>query len=251
MDRRSFARAAGLVLAMSLSLGGIAAETPAPAEESWTLPLEVGLRFSDNWLETSRSAEGFLGSIDELDPDQRYLPCNIVVAWRPLPWLSLGVQWDQMRARTVTATADHHSDGSFRVRGPLLGAALRWPDDDPVQPYAELGLAVLSVDFDESTWWGNGYPSVADWEAAGKPSTPYRGKQRTLSPSDSTSWTAGCGVLVPFGAHWALDLNLRYVDAESEVGYAIRYNGVTVDEREKVKIPLAYYAASLGVRYLF
>jgi hypothetical protein len=261
-------RQVGLTLAVVIWMGKVALGQGIPPSESTVVSgpqaffeewiqghLELGLHFSavslrepNKWNEAT--GQGFVGTIGHLDEEQTFMPYNLTAAYFLNPYFGIDLQWEQLEAKAVTHTADHHVDGVYQAQGPSLLLMGRIPMEQGFIPYAGVGLNFPTVDFAAEDWWRLGCESPSSYKGNGK---PYLGKTRHIATRSEAvaCLEAALGVLWQFADHWAVDVNLRYLDLNAiSHHYSTEENGEINDHGED-PIPLAYLAFGAGVVYQF
>jgi hypothetical protein len=242
--------------------------------------IHIGLRsmtFSLN--DSSRVGQGdenyYLGGIDQLEEvqDSSLSLANVTLGFYPIRNIGIEYRRDEVVAKTRnTWMRNSHSDGDFKVDGPIFLAVARLPLDQVVTlfnkasgneasnqdttahniarrfiPYLGVGLAKLSGSFEADTWWANGYDSPESWESLGRPDTIYNGRTREIRVTNEevgTYFVYGLSVLIIDNIY--ADLSYSKVDVDLTSVYT--FNGVYQCTRT---IPMSYSSISVGIRYYF
>jgi TolB-like protein/outer membrane protein W len=209
-----------------------------------------------NYDDNGKFTEGYLGSIAYLDANQNYVPtiyANITIT----EWFALQLAWERFEIETSTYW-DGHSDGTFNMRGPSLTAQLRYANHTKFTPYAGAGIVMLNVDFDMEGWWHNGFSGETgeeaqqaydNWIASGAPEWPNGGYQRNLTVDDDITFKpiiqGGC--LWDISDHFALDLDLRYMNFDNSLNYNLSKYGHVFSDRGSSDFPMSAWMVDLGL----
>jgi outer membrane protein W len=221
---------------------------PVPGIDEAEFSLEgfsIGTRFTQFQLETERKST-FLGHIDKLEAIQDHSPTKVYADWWFYRYLGVELTWDRVEARTHNDDPEGISDGNLVAQGPIASLMARYPNKTRVVPHVGVGMAFMSVKFEEEPWWALGYSSPESYAELGSPSVP-RGKTREMLPDDSANGvviTAGLDVRIT--QHWSADLYWRHMDLDAKMGYRI-----SEEIRDSKSIPLSNMAYGAGVKYLF
>lgn len=230
--------------------------TPVPTEPAAEIPdidkaafslegFSIGTRFTHFELETERK-NTFLGHIDKLEAIQDNSPTKVYADWWFHRYVGVELTWDRVEARTHNDDPEGISDGNLIAQGPMASLMARYPNKTRVTPHVGLGMAFMSVTFEEEPWWALGYASPESYAELGSPSIP-RGKTREMLPDDSANgvvMTAGLDVRI--SQHWSADLYWRNMDLDAKMGYRI-----AKEIRDSKTIPLSNMAYGAGVKYVF
>jgi outer membrane protein W len=211
--------------------------------------LEIGTRMM-HYVLFKDSKQNFIGSIDRLDADQNYLPLKLYANWMFAPAYGLELSWDRVAAKTITSSTGY-TDGTIVMKGPCLAFVARYPDTNPWQPFAGLGLAYLPGDFEAASWWHLGYPTPDEWEAAGSPSISNNEVTRSMEIKDEIGLLMMGGVQYCWDAAWSVDVYFRMLFADADTHYWIDLPGNDVKDRGTKTIPMDSWALGFGVRYSF
>lgn len=226
------------------------AQTPAEPS-SWQDHLTLGTRLTCFILQDSTSAS-FLGTIHELDENQDYLPWKLYASWQFNPKWGLELTWDQIAADAKTSVADHHTDGTFGLAGPILDGVYRLDRHGRFTPYVQCGLAWLLGDFDPEPWWGLGYPSEGVWLEYGATGEPRNGVTREITLDDAPGLVAAAGSRVALSRRWSGDILLRYMYIESDATLTMYRQGRPIPgTRASNTIPFSNLALGVGLDYAF
>jgi len=239
--------------------------------------LVIGTRMTDFSLDAptrrgDTDEDRFLGTIDELSEKQSSSPTKFFIRYFPIRWL--GVEWtqDEIEAQTFTDTDDNHSDGTFKLDGPILAIVGRVTLEEAlrvghwtvhggvaadelsyawaarVRPYLGFGTADFSGSFNEEPWWLLGYPDPVAWAAAGSPTTRVGGRRRTIDITDSKGDVMILGCSVNVTDHFFVDVYWREMAAEVDATYTRSDSSAPPETRP---IPLDNTAYGLGVGWAF
>lgn len=133
--------------------------------------LELGVRVQQFSLETESKRtfnddgtfkEGFIRgtSVDRLDAEQDYMPYPFL-RFIVHKFVAVSLTYEKARAKTLTyyqpgTGYDGHTDGTLEISGPALYLELRYPNETPLVPYAQLGLISYSANFENDPGWSAG-----------------------------------------------------------------------------------------------
>jgi len=230
----------------------IAAEPAGPItgvdEADFSLErFSIGTRITHYELKTNRKDNPtFLGHINQMEAIQDHAPTKLYADWWFCRYSGLELTWDHVKARTHNEDPEGISDGNMIARGPIATVMLRYPNTTRVTPHVGVGMAFMSVSFDEEPWWALGYASPQDYEDLGRPAVA-RGKTREMLPKDSANGVVVvAGLDVRLTQHWSADLYWRDMDLDTEMGY--RTAG---DVKSARTIPLGNTVMGAGVKYVF
>ncbi len=221
-----------------------AESVPAKAEGTMER-FSIGTRITWFELETTRK-NTFLGHIDELEAIQDGTPDKLYADWWFHRYVGAEVSLERVEARTHNDDPEGISDGNLLAEGFAVSLLGRYANQSRITPFAGVGVAFLSIAFDEEPWWALGYGSPEDYERLGRPAVA-RGKTREMLPEDS-----GEGFIVAAGAdirlfrHLSASLYWRYMDLDTKMGY--RTAG---EEKAPKEIPLSNMAYGAGLKYVF
>ncbi len=218
--------------------------------------LEIGTRVV--FFSLTDSSGEFLGTINKLKEEQNGAPTQLFATWMFLPYVGVDFSWTHVKARTYTDSADSHSDGSIEMSGPAFSILGRYPvpmhmgDKTFIMaPYASLGFAMLSRDFETQEWWTLGYGSPTQWEEYGQPTTSLGGYHREINVSDSTEFVLAGGLAIQAFNGLSVDLYLRYMPAEADATFTRRYNKTGYEETLNGSFTLDSIGYGVGIRYSF
>lgn len=236
--------------------------------------LEVGTRITSFSLDTTSSGPEttFIGTIIRLEEEQDRSPTKLYLRYFFRPWIGVELAHDGVKAYTVTSE-DGHSDGSFSAKGPIVSvigrASLRdiahgcsrvadrgdpaWAASEwaaRVRPFLQVGMAMLSGEFEPESWWALGYASKETWKELGSPTTRRKGRYRTMDVSSSTGTILALGCDATITDHFAVNVFWRTMAAELDA--ALDYTGQPVGRpRKSGTVPLDNTAFGVGVGYVF
>lgn len=207
------------------------ASTPITPERYWQI--EVGTRALHISLRKDSQGEphkgSFIGSINELDPNQVYTPHHpYVQALIPAGDLRMGVgiTYDTLSVATV----DHGAgDGDVEMDAWTLYFVLTYPNDSALTPFAEIGAALYRNDFDPIPSW-------------------YAGGRRNFVFDDSTAFHVATGCDYAFTDQLSANVYVRYVQLELDGEYVFKG-----DSRlpEPFVFPMDHLAYGFGLKYTF
>lgn len=228
-----------------------AAGDPSPAASDFHVAdhLTLGTRLT-YFVLMHATDHSFLGTISRLDERQDCIPWKLFADWQFTPQWGLELTWDEMKTHTVTRVADHHSDGEFKVQGPILDAVYQIHRFRCCTPYAQFGLAWMLGDFDPARWWALGYSHEEDWTSLGSPDQVRSGITRNISLDDALGVVAAAGIRFGSFKHWSGDLLLRYMHLENDATFNEYRKGVRITGDDNT-IPLSNLALGLGLAYSF
>ena len=154
--------ATGLVLGWAARASGGAYEsmvdTSATIYDHLQYRLEIGVRATYFTLMETSNPEGFVGSITQLEADQSSFPFHLFFIYNVNAWWGVELTFDDIRAAARNGW-NGDSDGTYRLRGPVLSVFGRYPNASRWTPYAGLGFGYFSGTFEDEAWWGNHYQS--------------------------------------------------------------------------------------------
>lgn len=198
--------------------------------ENWIRDrLSVGLAFSmfrlsDGDRPANRD-EDFLGNVNELDDSHanRLAP---VIEYQALDYLCIGLTYMQVEARTLNFN-NGQGDGTAILKGPVITADLTYPFwERRIWPHVGSGVAFLSGDFEEYTWWHLGYSSPSAWEYYGSPTDKLRaGHYRDIEVDDQTKAFFTVGVSFRPYPRVKLDVSYRQISLDPDCNFAYSYPG--------------------------
>jgi len=227
--------------------------------------LEVGTRIISVSLIDDRK-DTFLGSIDLLDVEQDYSPTKLYADWIFHPNFGIELTRGSVRASTVTRY-DGHSDGDIELSGMILGVFGRKEftiqtlrRDYVITPYAGLGMAFFSADFDHKGWWHNGFSgenlpedaeqAYREWILQGAPEWPNGGYQRTMSLDNTRGLVLFGGLSTEVTERVSVEFYIRRTDVDVDVKYTMSSYG-DVYRTTEATFPMDNMAYGFGIRYAF
>ena len=203
--------------------------------------LELGTR--STWFrlhKRTRNGSTFYGSIDELDAVQDYWPYKVFASYAFCPYGGLDLTWDRVEFDTITRL-DGHNDGTVEMRGPILSAFGRYPNQTRFVPYGGAGIAYLFTDFH----------ATSDWRYALRGEhSEYYGFEQEFDLKETTAWVFYLGVSAALTSHWSADLFIRRMWADIDGTHRRQVFGDLVQESD-FSLPADNDAIGLGVRYVF
>ena len=229
--------------------GVVETSKPIPGVDEAGFALEqfsLGTRITHYELETTHK-NYFLGHLNKLEAIQDNAPTKLYADWWFHRYLGVELTWDRVEARVHNDDPEGISDGNLVAEGPIATMMARYPNKTRVTPHAGIGMAFMSVAFDEAPWWALGYDGPDSYEMLGSPTVPRNGKTREMLPDDSAQGVvATAGVDARISRHWSADVYWRYMDLDVKMGF--RTGGDVKDARD---IPLSNMAFGAGVKYVF
>jgi len=217
--------------------------------------LEAGARITTFSLDSTSGS--FIGTINGMQQDQSRTP-DLFLDWLFTPYIGLELTWDKVAAVTQTYTHPA-SDGSLEMKGPVLSLFGRYPFEvnigewtTIVSPYAGIGLAFLSADFNAEGWWHYGFATPElynQWVANGSPASAIT-YSRTMTLTDDTGTALSLGCSFRVWNRLSVDLYFRSVDAGSDATFLRAYSDGN-SEATHGHFPLSHKTHGLGVRYSF
>ncbi|MDD4870173.1 MAG: hypothetical protein PHR77_06400 [Kiritimatiellae bacterium] len=208
--------------------------------------IKIGTRLTYFRL-LKNSSDSFIGTINQLDEDQNYMPIKLFADWFFTPTWGIEITWDTIKARTGTEEGD--CDGTFVLKGPMVSLIGRYLNDSPWTPYGGIGLAYFNADFDSATAWRLGYSPNQEWIDAGRPSEPYLGRIRTMNLNNPIGIVLNAGCEYKISDRWSADLYLRWTKVDVKAEVLIHENGELWWDIPQEKIPMDNIALGLGIRY--
>lgn len=230
---------------------------PPPQRHDWISPdlaqyledrLEIGTRFSIFYL--TKAEQPYIGSIGKLNEQQNLTPFKLFAAYNFTPSFRTELAYDSARARTVTRY-DGHTDGDFKISGPMLNACYSILPGEKISPYLGLGLAHVDTSFDAATWWNLGYPNETVWRDAGNPATPYAEFTRNIEPKNTYSMLMTAGCRYNLSPDFDIDILLRYMPVSFKAHYYIKWDSGRTDDRGIYTIRMDNLTLASGVVYKF
>ena len=219
-----FQRAAA-VLATALAALAPAARAQETFREIWiadrlTVGLGIGAStLTDNHRRADKeSGFTYVGFVNSLE-DKRATFLSPEATWWAARNLRLHLSMDHVEGHTRNYN-NHHSDGTVRLRGPLLEAQCIFPLlDDTLFPYVGIGAALEKATFDSEEWWKLGWYSREEYLANAKPGKAKGGYFREIRVDDEIAWTVSGGVSWRPIPRLQLDAALRHVWVEPKCEY--------------------------------
>ena len=231
-------------LTLSALAAGESVETP------WANHLELGTRVTYFMLQDD-SSDSFLGSINQLDEKQDYIPYKVFADWMITPAIGVELTWDGIEADAQTAATDQHVDGDFTLTGPIATVFGRYVNETIFTPFAGVGLSYMFGDFEEAKWWALGYAHENDWAALGYPDTVRNNITRCIDVDDAVGLVFTCGSDIQITENVSANLYFRYIDIEADATFTEKRGDVDVVNHESNSIPFSHVALGLGVKYIF
>lgn len=204
--------------------------------------------------------KAFVGTIldNTVDEKSYWYPTNVNCQYLFNDYFGLVLEWDYYEAKM-------EKDGHLQWQGLTAGVTARYPIDimKGVVPYAVAGVVYVNPQFKEENWWRYGYPNSGtfDWWMAQRPADvdPYEwmaeyrgGYHRNMKTEDSFGFTYGVGVDIFLTDSLALNLDIRWVQAETNVDYTLAFNnGRDVFRSKQFTYDLDTFAGGIGLRWYF
>ena len=198
--------------------------------------------------------KNFHGSItsDTVSEKQELYPTNFNMLFLFCPYGGLSAEWDRY-------TAVMEQDGKQLWDTFTLALNARLPVDNlPVRfaPYALVGVTYNVPQFDENNWWRFGWNSKKDFDDfMSRQSPPYNmdtGRIRNFTTEPSFGFTYGVGVDFFLTKNLALNLDLRWNVASTDVHYTIvSDDGQDLLLDRKFSYDLDTMTYGLGFRWYF
>lgn len=205
--------------------------------------LEIGTRIS--WfslLDTQQGDEAlaadpatrpisgsFLGSLTGLEEEQNYAPYNFFINYAILPWMGIGLSYQQVEVRTIDFKG---GDGNFNADGPSPYLFFRYLNESRFTPYGEIGLVLWSISFDPLPEWSEG------------------GRRQFVVEDDVGFFLAG-GVDYEVVEHVFLDFQIRYVTGDAQTEFYFENPERIGEPNATGDFPLEHVAVALGAKWRF
>lgn len=204
---------ASLALAAALVWSGVAG---ADVMQRFAL----GVRAKGWDLTGSKNYHGSIAA-ETVSEKQELYPTNLNMLFLFCPYGGLAVEWDRY-------TAVMEQDGKQVWDTFTLGVNLRLPVENfPLRfaPYGVLGVTYNLPQFSEENWWRYGWPSKQEFDdfmsRQGPPYDMDTGRVRNFRTDPSFGVTYGVGVDIFLTQNLALNLDLRWNIATTDVHYTI------------------------------
>lgn len=226
--------------------------TPAPSRKDEVIPVKEPNPFYDKYLrdrlsigtrmlwysltDTEQGEEfdgSFIGSINRTTEDQDPAPFFVYVEYAISPYFGLGISYDQFKVVTLDSKG---GDGTFELSGPILYGFGRLENGSAFTPFAELGVAFYSVDFDPRD----------EWTFFGGSPTPVN----RLETDNTTGFVVAGGVDIEIIEHLSANIYLRYVNVDFDVdNFFIPFSNT--QPVSKGTFPGDHFAYGIGLKYTF
>lgn len=147
------------------------------------------------------------------------------------------------------------TDGTLKLDGTTLMAIGQYPFVFPEQqldviPYAGLGLTKVSAGWSHAAWWHYGWPTPAEYAAAGSPRR-HHGRSRWMCVDDpSPALTLMLGVGARYRAHVEFDIFYRIVDVD-DVDATFRYDSTSGNVCKTGSFPAKFSSLGASISYIF
>ncbi len=214
----------------------------------------VGTRWKSFELTGDKNFTGTItsGTVDE---QTEWYPTNFNMQFLFCPYGGLLVEYDRF-------SAVMESDGRLTWDTLTLGVTARLPlEKYRLAPYVMAGVTYNSPRFDENNWWRYGYGGVGDYDTrmAQKPSGAdpeqwmMTGRLRNMKTEDSFGWTFGLGTDIFITKALAINADVRWNQASTDVTYTIDEDSGSRDNllRRDFTYDLDTITYSLGLRWYF
>lgn len=241
-------RAALVAVALVVWLG----VCPAVAQE--IRPFAVGVRWKTFELTGDKN---FTGTITAATVDEQieWHPTNLNLQYLFCPYGGLVMEYDRFRAVM-------EKDGQLKWDTLTLGLTARLPLEKwRLAPYALLGLTYNSPGFEENNWWRYGWSGNSAFEAhmnarpAGQDIDQWMrsGQLRNMKTEPALGWVWGLGVDFFLTNSIALNLDVRWHAASTDVTYTMDEDGPGHDNilTRRFSYDLDTVSYALGVRFYF
>ncbi len=191
--------------------------------------LSIGVTYSKFSLsDANRPAvpgQTFIGFVNELNEESAntFYP---LIEYMVCDYLSVGASYMKIEASTLNYN-NHLGDGTAIMEGPVVSADLTYPLlNGMLSPHIGVGMALLSGDFEEDTWWGLGYSSPSSWQYFGSPTTKKRGNySRYVDVDDEVAPYFTIGVSYTPFSHLKLDVSYRRISVDPDCQFGYNYSG--------------------------
>ena len=231
-----------------------AAEDAKAASKNDFKRFSIGFRWR-GWEMTSKDDWYGTVSSDRIDENTFAWPSNVNVQYLVNKYFGLVAEMDWFNATM-------EKDGKLDWKVLTLGATFRYPIKDRFIPYVVGGITYNFVKFEENNWWHYGFPGNAEFDAwdAQRPADTepvdwwksYNDKQRDFRADDGFGWTVGGGMDVMLTDMIALNMDLRWNWAQTDVDYTIAFNdGKDRTDDHKFTYDLDTFSYSVGIRFYF
>lgn len=170
----------------------------------------------------------YVGNVNHIEEEEDS-GLTFLVQYRVCDYASIGASYAKFSADTLNWN-NGEGDGYVEMSGPLAFLELRYPFwGGVVTPHAGAGLAFLTSDFKEDTWWYYGYGDPDSWVRLGSESKLRGVHYREIRVDDCTAffWTAGLSIK-PF--RWfELDASVRFMEADPDCRFGYKYGNGKFD----------------------
>ena len=231
-------------LTLSALAAGESVETP------WANHLELGTRVTYFMLQDD-SSDSFLGSINQLDEKQDYIPYKVFADWMITPAIGVELTWDGIKADAQTAASDEHIDGDFELAGPIITVFGRYVNETIFTPFAGAGLAYMFAEFNEAQWWAMGYAHESDWAALGYPDEVRNNITRCIDVDNAVGLVLTGGSDIWFTDYFSATFFVRYINLDTDATFTEKRGDVDIINHDSQSIPFSHFAFGLGVKYVF
>jgi hypothetical protein len=196
--------------------------------------VEVGLRTTHFDL-AEDEAESFLGSINELQHEQHYMPLPYVNVFVNPRW-QVGLSYSMTDVITWTLSEPNleqpgYTDGTIQLKGPSLNIRHLFKEKDWGRTFAEVGAVSLSASFSGNPEWQNARGHV---------------DSHVMKFYDTRGYFFGGGWLIKLSDKVDFELSLQYMSLDVDMTYYL-YDEV----RSNTTFPLDNYRMGMGLQYSF
>ena len=231
-----------------------AAKDAKAAAKSEMKRFSIGFRWR-GWEMTAK--DDFYGTVTQGQVDENTFawPSNVNVQYLLNKYVGLVAEMDWFNATM-------EKDGKLDWKVLTIGATLRYPIKERFIPYVVGGITYNFVKFEENNWWHYGFPGNAEFDAwdAQRPAgtdpvtwwKSYDDKQRDFRADNAFGWTVGGGMDVMITDMIALNMDVRWNWAQTDVDYTIAFNdGKDIHDDHKFSYDLDTFSYSVGLRFYF
>jgi opacity protein-like surface antigen len=208
----------------------------------------VGIRWKQFELTGDKNFTGTI-TADVVDEKTELYPTNFNVLVTFCPYGGVVFEYDHFGAVM-------DNDGRLFWDTFMLGVTVRHHFKKlRIAPYAVAGLTWNWVRFDENNWWRYGYGSPKEFDdySAGKTPDDWKnatGRRRNMKTDNSFGWAVGFGLDLFLTEHLALNLDVHWNFADTDVNYSNVSRGTTFIDRD-FTYSLDTVAYGVGLRWYF
>ncbi|MBC2604037.1 outer membrane beta-barrel protein [Puniceicoccus vermicola] len=199
--------------------------------------LTVGTRMLWYSLTDTESGDefsgSFIGSLNRTTEDQDPAPVYFYAEYALTPYFGFGLSYDQFKVVTLDSGG---GDGTFDLSGPILYGFGRFENGSAFTPFAEVGVAFYSADFNAKD----------DWTFSDGGNTVIN----RFDADNSTGFVIAGGVDYQIIEHLSVNLYIRYVSVDIDVDYYFTPASNTTPSGS-AKFPGDHIAYGFGIAYTF